>query len=128
MRKIIVVMVPISIYKCKESNQIAPFSAPETQAISKYVSSLANVVSYIDVHSYTQLWMFPWGYTCSKKIEDYKLLNEASKQATAAMKGVNGLTFAYGGICETIYPAAGSSIDWTYGEKGIHLLFLFESS
>ena len=38
----------------------APFSAPESKAVADYIKKLGNVISYVDFHSYSELWMFPW--------------------------------------------------------------------
>jgi len=38
-----------------------PFSEPETESVSNYLRSL-NLAAYITVHSYFQLWMYPYGY------------------------------------------------------------------
>lgn len=72
-------------------------SAPESAAIYNYVKSLGdNVISYMDFHSYSQLWMFPYGNSCSSKAKDYDTLMAASAAATSALKATNGLAFKYG--------------------------------
>ena len=48
-----------------------PFSAPEVKAVSDYVeANKGNIFSSIDIHSYSQLWMYPWSYTKDEKIKD----------------------------------------------------------
>lgn len=37
----------------------------------------------------------------------------------AAIKAVHGKTYDYGPIATTIYPASGSSADYTYGQCGV---------
>jgi len=49
------------------------FSEVEVKGVADYLSSLGNVKAFIDVHAYSQLWMFPYGYT-KKKPKDYKTL------------------------------------------------------
>ena len=44
----------------------APFSEPEAGAVANAVLALqeqAPVVLYLTLHSYSQLWMAPWGWT-----------------------------------------------------------------
>ena len=38
-------------------------SEPCVQAVIAYLSNQPNLKGYIDFHSYSQLWMTPWGYT-----------------------------------------------------------------
>ena len=34
----------------------------EVRSLTNYISALTNVQVYIDMHCYSQLWMFPFGY------------------------------------------------------------------
>ncbi|KAJ3100296.1 Carboxypeptidase A4, partial [Phlyctochytrium bullatum] len=88
------------------------FAAPESKAMSAYITGLGNVVSYIDFHSYSQLWMFPNGYSCSVQIKDYAIVKAGGDKAVAALKAVSGKVFKNGDVCNTIYQASGSSVDW----------------
>jgi len=40
-----------------------PFTEPENLAIATYLNKTQNLAAYIDFHSYSQLFMRPWGYT-----------------------------------------------------------------
>ena len=40
-----------------------PFSEPETQAMRDFILAHPNIVAYIDYHSYSELILWPWGYT-----------------------------------------------------------------
>jgi murein tripeptide amidase MpaA len=93
-------------------------SSKEAAALSNFVEGLGNVVSYFDLHAYSQQWMFAWGYTCNEKTKDFNDLNKASASAVAAVKAVNGISFAAGQICNTIYQASGTSVDFMYS-KGV---------
>jgi len=42
-----------------------PFTEPEPLAIATYLNNTQNLAAYIDFHSYSQLFMRPWGYTTS---------------------------------------------------------------
>jgi murein tripeptide amidase MpaA len=92
----------------------AAMSSKEAQALSNYISSLTNVVSYFDVHAYSQLWMYAWSYTCNRTTPDDQDLAAASTAAVSALKAVNGLTFKSGPVCKTIYQASGTTVDYVY--------------
>ncbi|KAJ3352706.1 Carboxypeptidase A4 [Entophlyctis luteolus] len=96
----------------------APFSAPEPRNIAAYISSRApNIVSVIDFHAYSQLWMFPYGSYCDVFADVH--VEEGAKKAAAALKKVHGKSFAVGSICNIIYQASGSSVDWTYDHANV---------
>lgn len=88
------------------------FSAPEAANIGNYLKNLPNVVSYIDFHAYSQLWMTPYGFTGTPPDNYETYLKPLADKAVAALKKVNGTVFTAGDIYNTIYPAAGSSIDY----------------
>ncbi|KAI8841286.1 hypothetical protein BC829DRAFT_435750 [Chytridium lagenaria] len=102
------------------------FSAPESKAISQYILSLGNVVSFIDFHSYSQLWMFANGYSCSVQIKDYTIVKAGGDKAVAALKSVYGTEFENGDICNTIYQASGSSVDWVYNVANVTFTYTAE--
>ncbi|KAF9963000.1 hypothetical protein BGZ65_006716 [Modicella reniformis] len=88
------------------------FSAPEAKNIGEYLKKLPNVVSYIDFHSYSQLWMTPYGFT-GKRPDNYDTyLKPLAVGAVAALKAAGGTVFQAGDIYNTIYPASGSSVDY----------------
>ena len=80
------------------------------------MQSQKNINGYVNFHSYSQLWMSPWGYTSDlPPTDDYTAQNDVSASAVEAIAAVHGTKFDYGPISKTIYPASGSSADWTYG-------------
>ncbi|KAI8852434.1 hypothetical protein BC829DRAFT_459269 [Chytridium lagenaria] len=110
-----------------------PFSAPESLSLSTYMLNLQrttsnNVISYIDFHSYSQLWMYPNSYTCdtSKMIKERDRVHRAAEEAVMALKRVGGTTFQYGDGCNTIYVASGTSIDWAYYVARIPYTYVVE--
>ncbi|EON98256.1 putative carboxypeptidase a2 protein [Phaeoacremonium minimum UCRPA7] len=89
--------------------------APETQALSSYLQSIKTAQGlklYIDYHSYSQLFMTPYGYSCTAVAAKNTELQALAKGAVAAIKAVHGTSFKYGPICSTIYQATGSSVDY----------------
>jgi len=90
---------------------------PEIIAVQEYIKDDGNFAGYINFHSYSQLWMSPWGYT-SDKPADYDQQEAGSAAAVAALEAVHGTKYDYGPISTTIYPASGSSADYVYGTCG----------
>ena len=46
-------------------------SEKEVRNVANYLESQRNrLIAYLDVHSYGQLWMFPWGFT-AQHVKDY---------------------------------------------------------
>ena len=101
-------------------------SEPEVQAVQDYVCGHNDsIVLYINFHSYSQLWLSPWGYT-SDLPTDYTLQNDGSAAAVAALEAVHGTKYEYGATSDTIYPASGIASDYAYGECGIKYSYTVE--
>ncbi|KAI8604682.1 hypothetical protein EDD21DRAFT_435919, partial [Dissophora ornata] len=90
------------------------FSSPEATNIGNYLKNLPNVVSYIDFHSYSQLWMTPYGYIGTPPDSYNTYLKPLADGAVNALSNVHGVSFTSGDIYNTIYPASGSSADYAY--------------
>ncbi len=71
----------------------------------------------ISMHSYSELVLWPWGYTSSAAPNKNSLKKIGDKFAT-----YNGYTSEQS---SDLYPTAGDSTDWAYGELGIPA-FTFE--
>lgn len=109
-----------SSQKCSDSySGPSAASEVEVQIVQKYICDhKATIKGYVNFHAYSQLWMSNWGYT-DLLPADYQDQNALSAQAVAAIKGVHGKVYDYGPIATTIYPASGSSADYTYGVCGV---------
>ncbi|GCC30097.1 hypothetical protein chiPu_0008542 [Chiloscyllium punctatum] len=101
-----------------------PNSEREVAAIVNFVQSHRNIKSFITIHSYSQLLMYPFGYKCVPPA-DYQELDALAKSAVSSLTSLYGTRYKFGSICETIYQASGGSIDWTY-DQGIKYSFAFE--
>ncbi|XP_051889696.1 carboxypeptidase A1-like [Pristis pectinata] len=114
-----------SNYPCS-STYHGPFvnSEKEVKAIVDFVKNHGNFKVFIDVHSYSQLLLFPYGYT-SNKAKDYDELLDLSKKSITSLASLHGTKYRYGPIITTIYQSSGSSIDWAY-DYGIKYAFCFE--
>jgi carboxypeptidase T len=113
--------VPTSSHVPSDETYVGPraFSEPETQAVRDLVGCerFAGVITY---HSYSQLILYPWGYT-DKPIPDVQhreqLVGMAQEMQTL-IQGVHGKIYVPQQSSE-LYPTAGDTTDWTYGTYGI---------
>jgi murein tripeptide amidase MpaA len=96
----------------------APFSEPETRALRDFFIAHPNVRVQLDVHSYRQLILWPYGYTPSLS-PDQSIYQEIGSVMKSLIYGVHGVTYNIGPLYTAIYPAAGVSVDWTYARQGI---------
>ncbi len=94
----------------------APFSAKETQVMRDFVLANPQIKAHMDYHSYSQLMMWPWGYTNALN-PDNATFSTVGTAIQAAIQGTYGTPYAAGPIYTTIYPASGSSVDWMYGDQ-----------
>lgn len=95
-----------------------PFSEPETAVFRDFLVSNPSVDRYLDIHSYSQLILYPWAWTRSLCPED-AIFAELSDGISAAMGSRYGTYYRPGPVFTNIYPAAGASVDWTYGARGV---------
>ncbi|XP_017379291.1 mast cell carboxypeptidase A [Cebus imitator] len=103
----------------------APESEKETKAVTDFIRSHLNEIKvYITFHSYSQMLLFPYGYT-SKLPPNHDVLAKVAKIGTDALSTRYETRYIYGPIKSTIYPTSGSSLDWAY-DLGIKYTFAFE--
>ncbi len=101
-----------------------PFSEPETVALRDLMLNQPNIRTMMDIHSFTQLILWPWGYIPDLCPDD-ALFREHGLAMQDIIFNVHGLTYDAGPINETIYPVNGDSLDWAYAQLGI-LAYSFE--
>lgn len=96
----------------------AAFDAPETKTLADFTNAKMNttqgVKSYIDWHSYSQMFFTPYGFSCTLTPPDDAELTALAKGFTTSLKEVYGTEYSYGGSCKTIYMTTGSSDDYMY--------------
>ncbi|KAL8802515.1 MAG: hypothetical protein Q9182_003755 [Xanthomendoza sp. 2 TL-2023] len=109
---------------------LSPADAPETVVLANFVNKLQSspqkLKLFIDYHSYSQLFMTPYGYSCttlSAQNTEYQSL--ASGTATA-IRAAYGTVFKTGPICPTIYQVSGSSVDYLADVTGAGYAFTSE--
>ncbi|XP_026522677.1 carboxypeptidase B-like [Notechis scutatus] len=100
-------------------------SEPETKAVTTFIRAhLASIKGYITIHAYSQMLLFPYGYT-EEEVPIHDKLNKLAKEAVGALHSLHQTEYIYGAIATTIYPCSGVSTDWAYDE-GIKYSFSFE--
>ncbi|XP_037376638.1 carboxypeptidase A4 [Talpa occidentalis] len=99
-------------------------SEVEVKSVVDFIQNHGNFKCFIDIHSYSQLLMYPYGYTV-KKAPDAEELDDVARRAATALASLSGTEYHVGPTCTTVYPASGSSMDWAY-DNGIKYAFSFE--
>lgn len=95
----------------------APFSEPESQVMRDYQLALPNFQGFIDIHSYGQLILQPYGYT-SQLPPDHNTFQTIGANMETVMESLYGKSWTHGPTYTTIYPASGVTLDWAYAEAG----------
>lgn len=85
------------------------FSEPETQAIRGLVLT-QKFGLVISLHSYSDLILYPWGYTYSPAPDDAGL-----RSVAFVLSSFNGYTPEQS---SDLYPTSGDTCDWVYGANG----------
>merc|ERR1711998_482496 len=100
---------------CSESySGAAPADNPEVAAVQEYICNGDQFLSYINFHSYSQLWMEPYGYSYAPS-PDAAVQIAGGAAAVQALTAVHGTRYENGPIAKVIYQASGSSADYVYG-------------
>lgn len=106
----------------------SPFSAPETQRVRDFVNSRVvggeqQITVAIDFHSYSELILWPYGYTYTDVPSDMSQVDRDTLVAMGqAMAATNGYTPEQ---ASDLYITDGTINDWLYGAHGI-LNYTFE--
>ncbi|KAF0040341.1 hypothetical protein F2P81_006239 [Scophthalmus maximus] len=96
----------------------------EVKNVVNLIKSHGNFKSFISVHAYSQLLMYPYGYSC-RSVPHQPELDSVGKAAVQKLTSLYGTRYKVGSICNIIYQASGGSIDWSYN-LGIKYSFAFE--
>ncbi|EIW71628.1 hypothetical protein TREMEDRAFT_27190 [Tremella mesenterica DSM 1558] len=110
------------------------FEAPEPAAMARYISNGSSdglsggeaVRSFVDLHSYGQLFMFPFAYSCSTFPPDAEMLMEAALGVSKAMRTTSGEKYQAGQACSMTFRAPGDSIDYVYGVTDVRWTYSAE--
>jgi carboxypeptidase T len=93
------------------------FSEPETQAIRDLFlqHQFHFLISY---HNYSQIILYPWGYTHQASDSD-ALLNDLAKNMSQRMAAAGGRIYDYGQAADSLYTSNGDTTDWSFGTYNI---------
>ena len=98
----------------------AAFSTPETANYRDFVNANPRIVSGISYHSFGLLIMWPYGYMSALPPEpDRTLFAFCGETMHDEIFAVHGVSYDWGPIYSTIYPASGGTVDWCYDAHGI---------
>jgi len=102
------------------------FSEIETTNIKNFVESLTPtpILGHC-FHSYSQLWLWPYGYAYDAYPENREEIEQLAIDASDALYKVHGTTFEPINSAG-LYPAAGASDDWYKGSLGARFSFTTE--
>ncbi|XP_033106903.1 carboxypeptidase A2-like [Anneissia japonica] len=99
-----------------------PFSEVEVRNVANFLLEHPYIDAYVSMHSYGQIFLFPWCWTLDKP-EHYDELSKLAEKASNAIRNVYGTNYTYGSVSETIggnkFVMHGCSCDWTYEVAGI---------
>ena len=95
----------------------AAFSEPETRAYRDWATPRTNIAAHLDIHAYSELLLWPWGYTATLNTHNASFDRVGSAMHDAIL-AVEGRDYLAGPVYSTIYPASGGVNDWAYGSLG----------
>ncbi len=95
----------------------APFSEPESAAIRDLFLQ-HQPQALVTFHSYSQLIIYPWGYTDEPTPAD-AVLESIAGTMSRLMAEVRGTVYAYGQAGASLYLTNGDTTDWSFGVSGI---------
>lgn len=112
--------IPTSSHVPSDDTYVGPraFSEPETRAVRDLMGRefFRGVITY---HSYSQLILYPWGFTDSPIYpEDVDKTVQLAHRLQEQMQAVHGRVYTPQQSSQ-LYPTAGDTTDWTYGIYGI---------
>lgn len=95
----------------------APFSEPETRAVRDLFGQ-REFQALITYHSYSQVILYPWGYTPTPTDKEALHRSLAAGMSTL-MEAVNGRVYGFGPSAASSYLTNGDATDWAFGVAGI---------
>ncbi|KIM38505.1 hypothetical protein M413DRAFT_447732 [Hebeloma cylindrosporum] len=96
-----------------------PFEAPEVNNMENWITTLPNLVGFINLRSYGQMLSSPYSYTCNRVPKDAEDQIEAALGASQKLKSIHGTDFQTGSLCSMLYAAPGNILDWMYSREAI---------
>jgi len=104
-----------------------PMSEPEVTNLGNKIKSLdTKVQAYISLHSYGQMWMYPYGHKRGDYPKDVPDLHDVALRAAEAVKKFNGTKYVVGSIADSLYEYSGGSQDWVKRHTKVKFSYLVE--
>uniref|UniRef100_A0A1I7Y5P2 ShKT domain-containing protein n=1 Tax=Steinernema glaseri TaxID=37863 RepID=A0A1I7Y5P2_9BILA len=106
-----------------------PFSEPESRAVRDAILSnryRGRIDGFITLHTYSQIWIHPYGHRRDSYPGDIQDLYQVGKRATNALSKLYGTKYIVGSGADTLYPASGGSEDWAKQTGAIKYVYLLE--
>ncbi|KAH7308013.1 hypothetical protein B0I35DRAFT_442657 [Stachybotrys elegans] len=103
--------------------------SPEMMVLVNHTLSLSETTGikfFVDWHSYSQLILLPYGYSCNAVAENHEYQMSLATGVYEAIRSVNGREFVYGPTCPTIYQTSGVSMDFGADVANAELSWGFE--
>jgi len=105
-------------------------SEPETIAVSDELRRLGpNLLATVTVHSYGNMWMFPWGNTVNFAGQTCDIAADHNDMMIVANAAANAVEATYntrwerGNSCVVIYETTGGTDDYAKGAAGVKYAF-----
>lgn len=95
----------------------APFSEPESRAVRDLFEQ-NDFMAMVSFHSYSQVILYPWGYTEDSSEED-DLLSALGNEMSRLIEPVNGRYYEAAQAGAGFYLTNGDTTDWSFGVYGI---------
>lgn len=90
------------------------------------ITAKQDLKLYIDFHSYSQLLISPFGYTCEELPETNEEMVALANATAAAIEEVYGTEYVTGPGCQTLYQVSGGSRDYGYAVAGAQFSYTME--
>ncbi|PSN68083.1 carboxypeptidase-like protein A4 precursor [Corynespora cassiicola Philippines] len=113
---------------------LAPGDTPENQALDALSATLsqtgAGIRSFIDFHSYGQLVLTPYGFSCDPLPETLPRMLEVAGGTAGAIEAASerGSVYEFGPGCQILYFSTGNSRDHHYAVHGANHSWTLELS
>lgn len=113
---------------------LAPGDTPENQALDSLSAKLsatgAGIRSFIDFHSYGQLVLTPYGFSCDPLPESLPRMLEVAGGTVRAIEAASerGSVYEFGPGCQILYFSTGNSRDHHYAVHGANHSWTLELS
>ncbi|PAV81627.1 hypothetical protein WR25_17483 [Diploscapter pachys] len=105
------------------------FSEPEALAVRDFLHTSemrSRVDAFITLHSYAQLWIYPYSHQEGNYPDDVNDLRRTARKAITKLARMYGTQYRMGTGADTLAPASGGSDDWAKGTLGVKYVYLIE--